>query len=638
MARREGFFGRLFSGGDWGLGSVEPPWGDRPSIYEHVRAHVRDEPGISDEGELLPDEKKTDGYGVFWAPGAQDGVSAHHMPADGNPAAAQRVAHALVALTRRADAATAQALTDAVRRDPLIGYVDELLDAIRNEEDLDAERLLAVAQWLARGAADRDAVKLGIALLGLFGLEENDETLLTLGRHDEFTLYAAVALSSRGDDAERLLWQLGQSVLGWGRVHVVEVLAETEDPGIRAWLLRDGYRNAVMNEYTALVCARTGGLLDAISTPEPDTELVDGAGDILTALVPGYGGPVEGIDAYEDGLAAVQRYVEIIEEGDWSLRHLHAIRAIELFVQDLDAPWEELASRGWTEDVRTQLAARCRDVRERPGWTAKIQTSIRADDAEEYDWASWGAELLDVDVWELEFARLGRPDDAGAWEAVCRTDDAARMDRIVARAKEWMPPARPASGPGRGPELDEPDLLGCVVGGLGAFPGKGEELVVAAWRSRDVYFRFRALETLSAWGYAHWPPDLEDDLRAALEVEPDAELRSRIESVLRGERVDGSFEAPPADFPFDQAPDVAAITTVGVLERGLPILLVQHFEDDGSWTFLCGTTDDEDDARVIGMQEVLDIDPTVASIADLPPGWLARRSAVGEEWEREPDA
>ncbi len=29
------------------------------------------------------------------------------------------------------------------------------------------------------------------------------------------------------------------------------------------------------------------------------------------------------------------------------------------------------------------------------------------------------------------------------------------------------------------------------------------------------------------------------------------------------------------DWPFDQQPNVAAITTVGVLERGLPILVVQ---------------------------------------------------------------
>lgn len=90
------------------------------------------------------------------------------------------------------------------------------------------------------------------------------------------------------------------------------------------------------------------------------------------------------------------------------------------------------------------------------------------------------------------------------------------------------------------------------------------------------------------------------------------------------------------EWPFDQASDVAAITTVGVLNRELPILVVQHYDDDHSWAFLCGTTDDEADGRVIGMGTALKIDPSLRSIADLPPGWIARRVGVGSEWRREP--
>ena len=47
-------------------------------------------------------------------------------------------------------------------------------------------------------------------------------------------------------------------------------------------------------------------------------------------------------------------------------------------------------------------------------------------------------------------------------------------------------------------------------------------------------------------------------------------------------------------WPFDQAESTAAITTVRVLE-GHPILVVQHFSDDHSWAFLCGTTKDTKD-------------------------------------------
>jgi len=41
-------------------------------------------------------------------------------------------------------------------------------------------------------------------------------------------------------------------------------------------------------------------------------------------------------------------------------------------------------------------------------------------------------------------------------------------------------------------------------------------------------------------------------------------------------------------WPFNQAPNVAAIATVKVLEHGSPILVVIHYADDPSWAFLCG--------------------------------------------------
>jgi hypothetical protein len=90
------------------------------------------------------------------------------------------------------------------------------------------------------------------------------------------------------------------------------------------------------------------------------------------------------------------------------------------------------------------------------------------------------------------------------------------------------------------------------------------------------------------------------------------------------------------DWPFDQAPNVAAITTRQVIKDGLPILCVTHYDDDDSWAFVCGTTNDTEDARVIGMSEALKLDSTLRTIADLPPGWTAWRETVGAEWEKSP--
>lgn len=87
---------------------------------------------------------------------------------------------------------------------------------------------------------------------------------------------------------------------------------------------------------------------------------------------------------------------------------------------------------------------------------------------------------------------------------------------------------------------------------------------------------------------------------------------------------------------FDQAPNVACITTVQVLSEKLPILQVRHYADDDGWAFTCGTTHRTEDCRVVGMGTILKLDPSLRSIADLLPGWSASRDGVGAEWKRYP--
>jgi hypothetical protein len=88
------------------------------------------------------------------------------------------------------------------------------------------------------------------------------------------------------------------------------------------------------------------------------------------------------------------------------------------------------------------------------------------------------------------------------------------------------------------------------------------------------------------------------------------------------------------EWPFDQAPNVAAITVQSVLD-GAPILRVSHDADDHGWQFLDGREVAIVDGRVIGMGEVLTLDPSLREIADLPPGWIARRDSASDPWVRE---
>ena len=91
-----------------------------------------------------------------------------------------------------------------------------------------------------------------------------------------------------------------------------------------------------------------------------------------------------------------------------------------------------------------------------------------------------------------------------------------------------------------------------------------------------------------------------------------------------------------AEWPFDQAPNVAAITSDRVL-NGAAVCLVIHYSDDASWAFLDDRTFEVDRGKLIGMGEVLATDPSLADVADLPLGWTATRAHVGAPWRRAPD-
>ena len=87
------------------------------------------------------------------------------------------------------------------------------------------------------------------------------------------------------------------------------------------------------------------------------------------------------------------------------------------------------------------------------------------------------------------------------------------------------------------------------------------------------------------------------------------------------------------DWPFEDPPNLAVFTTSQVLE-GHPVLFVTHDDEDGAWQFVCGTTDDTDDLRVVSLKSMLDREPAIAQVADLPYGWLAWRETSQSDWQR----
>ena len=232
------------SGGDDDPGqqSNPLPWETHPSIYEHLRAHTdggREE--LSKEAEGLPDEGRWDpGPMLRWCAGAMDGVTSHHMSAADSRQEATALLNLIRTYCTTPTYGNKLTIHEHLMQQSVLPLIDPLLKLLAETRDINTDRLFDLAKSFATESPDREPVKLGIALLGLRGDSANKEIFRTLGLHDEFTLYCAVAMMRSSEDYEADLWELARKVHGWGRIALVERLDQHTKPAAEGMALARG--------------------------------------------------------------------------------------------------------------------------------------------------------------------------------------------------------------------------------------------------------------------------------------------------------------------------------------------------------------------------------------------------------------
>jgi len=519
-------------------------WAGRPAIYAHIEAAIDGLPEFAPLAELaLPDEGQLHG-GRRGAGGlgAKTGVEQDER------LRAKQIAKALRDSLDAATPPNLRHLTRLLTRAPVLGVLDDVLAELVGSGDLEPDRFHALAMFLVCSAPDREVLKLGISMLGvLVGCDER-ETLLSVGRHEEFTLFAAVALSSTLESPGAALWTLARGVRAWGRIHAVERLGESDDPEIQAWLLREGFKNEVMDEYLVHVCAVAGDLAGALEADIIDDALLEGAAGLLGGLLSV--GPTESIEDYDQAPQASTGYLRHLVrhiEGagrPLNLRHLLVIEQLREFISPVGEELEDdelLSDLGWTMDVRREVLDMCAGVGEWSAWRAQVETGLGEDDPEVFYQADAAAQLLGVDSWPRHLERVEAnphsPHSSASWFRLLQTTDDERFAQALARAQARMPLTEIAAGPaeesGIGPEFDTHDTLLVIIDALVDRPGRGVALIEAALASPVTRVRRGVLQVLSAW-------DEEGDevVRAVLGPvvgrEPDAELAADMGKVLAG--------------------------------------------------------------------------------------------------------
>lgn len=521
-----GILSRFMGAKEWSLESIEPPWGDRQSIYEHIKTHIVDgQDGLVEGGDTLPDDAAIfDDNSVRWASGALDGAFGHLGGGSKPSHEAGRAYKQLKASLAKPTQQNFFSLYETLTKASAIDLVDPLLELVVNDRTIDANRFFDVSIWLATKAADREPVKFALAFLGLLQGRDDYDVILSLARHEEFTLYVWVAVTNREKNPASILWKIAKHVDGWGRIQTVERLATTDDPDIREWLLREGYKNSIMYEYLAYTCATVGDLHRALSAPEIDDELLNGAGDIIQSLIAGQGGPAEGIDDYDKASETTGLYLQHIDGRATTLNHFLVLKRIEQYLAEDSTDWEDKQS----------VLSIAQRITGDDKWREKALENLGSDDRRKFYCATEAARYLDIDTWGEYLKRTERGEDY--WWNLMQTDDRERAARVIELAETMIPLDKVATGPsdslGLGPEFKDHNALDHILQDLGRFPNLGWTLVQAGLQSPTVRNRNFATRALHGWTHANWPDGAFEVLQNARDNEPDSDLRESLEKLL----------------------------------------------------------------------------------------------------------
>lgn len=492
--------------------ALTPPWPEGPSIYELLR----DAGPASGTVELPDADMRAENR---WVPGARDGVATSGGNFDDETLRAKQVVKAIRDLLSTGSQAGLDHLHRLVTRGPILGIMDQVLGDIVTGDWIEPGPLHELACFLARRATQRELIKLSAGILGVLSGSDDLELLMTLGRHEEFTLYVAVALQATREDSDTQLFTLAQSVDGWGRIHVVERLAESDNPEVHAWLLREGFRSDIMDVYLSLLCARVGDLCGALEKPVLDDTLLEGAAEMLFSLCEG--SPDEDIDDYPDAAEACLRYVEALALNPewWNTLHLRSLTRIAALLSEgevidleaaaagmeLDAEYlwkQRLEESGWTPARREAIEAQCSKMLADSRWAEIVNQGLVAEERQEYLRALTGADALGIETREHDEARL-REDPAwlGGWHRY------AEVGEDVPRMLELFREVIPADALGAGPELrydfDEnttlEDALAVVLEASGGTEERPWDLLELGLKSPWVRVRATAINAFDSW-------------------------------------------------------------------------------------------------------------------------------------------
>lgn len=507
------------------------PWENRKSIYMYMKDTIDKEGDLT--AESLPDEEERyQDSELRWAAGALDGAFGHHTSCSEEDAMLANLIQSIARFGRMKDKIE---FYNIVKKDNIISSIDHVLERIAQLQVKLTPNLNDWMEFLAFQSPDRGAVKTGIALLGAVGATKFKEQIKILGMHEEFTLYAAVALLNMSDNPEIDLWELAKKVHGWGRIHLVERLAETKNPEIKFWILTEGYKNSVMYEYLAYIAADTGELKKALLKDKVEDDILLAASDIIQALIAE--GPADGISIYQDAAQTINLYMKHTLGKRDNLSYLLTYDSVYDYVTDMDKEWETAADNGWNETNRNEIAQTLREEIKSKTWEELVIKSANTENDIDFWVSNKAAKILNINLYHVHWKRLLEdPLNSAKWFDIMDSATKEHIDDVLEYAANIIPLTAISTGAdellGLGKEYNLHRIINFILQSLDKYEGKGDAILIASLKSPVISNRNMAIRALDSWSIEYITQELKDAIKNAEEKEPKADVKERMSKLL----------------------------------------------------------------------------------------------------------
>lgn len=516
-------------------------WRTENSILKFLSHKIDADGNLLDSANDLPDEKRDNENKLRFAPGLMDAMFGEDSSADSNRKV-KELKKLLIKIAKQGDKkAEADFYNLVISNEGVIGFIDEFLKNIVNQGLPIQPYLFSFSKDMALKSNHRNSVKFGIAILGLCQNKSIINELKVLGMHDEFTVYTTVALSNISDNLVQDLWELAQKVDGWGKIQLVNRLANMElSDKQRDWLIRKGYKNSIMYEYLVYTCALNGKLHDRLGSENIDNELFKSSAEIIEALIAG--GPAEDISAYIYASDVIENFIRHAKIHTADIAEFLTLNRIREFLIEVQQEIGEHTKNGWTDDIISNCIIDVNAILDSRDWREPTYKALNSSDHMTYWNGKSAADKLGIDVWEIVWKKLlQQPMDSTAWYDVTHYAKHDQADQVIEFALKTIPLSELATGPkdsmGLGPDFAKYQPLDTVITFLEDYPKKGEQIVLTGLHSPVTRNRNMAIKVLAKWKTENWSDAIRKQLEKLSAIEPNNDTKENITKLLNGEEL-----------------------------------------------------------------------------------------------------